>query len=109
VGLLVTVRTPQRIRLGQVNLLKEARNAIGTGRVACFIDDPGAAELHAVICCQQGADGSAFWLYSVASAHIYLNRTIPALVTQLRSGDHLVIGNTELVFFEAAFTQHGGL
>lgn len=105
VGLLVTVRTPQRIRLGQVTILKEARSTIGSGRVACFVDDPGAADFHAVIACQEAGGRSAFCLHSVESAPIHLNGTIPAPMTPLQSGDHLVIGSTELVFFEAALTQ----
>jgi hypothetical protein len=109
VGMLVTVRTPQRIRLGQITILKEERNVIGAGRVACFVDDPNAAELHAVVACQRVGEKSAFCLYSVASAPVYLNATIPAPMTELQSGDHLVIGSTELVFFEAALIRGGGL
>ena len=109
VGLLVTVRTPQRIRLGQVTLLKEARNTIGRGRVACFVDDPAAAELHAVVTFERAGDRSAFCLYSVPSAPVYLNEVNPSPTIPLRSGDHLVIGSTELVFFEAVLTRGGGL
>jgi hypothetical protein len=101
VGLVVVVRTPQRVRLGQVTVLKQARNILGRGRgVGCFLDDPGAAEFHAAVVHRRAEEGPGFFLYSAGAAPVAINGSRAGAVTRLRSGDRIEIGATELVFFQ---------
>lgn len=104
-GLLVVVRTPQPVRLGQVVPLKDARNVLGRGSgLGCFLDDPGAAEFHAVITYQRQKNNTGFFLHS-SSAAVGLNGVPAAEQAQLASNDRITIGNTELVFLEVQITR----
>jgi hypothetical protein len=95
VGLVITVRTPQRVRLGQ-----EARTVLGRGRVSCFVDDLGVADSHAVITCQGMEDSTGFCLHTCESAPIAVNGETPDRMVRLQSGDRIKLGDTELVFLE---------
>lgn len=103
-GFLVVVQTPQRVRLGQIISLRDARNAIGRKtRLGGLADDPDAAETHAVITFETGRDEDGFFLYTSASAPVTLNGRMTGSRTLLRNGHRIVIGKTELVFFEALY------
>jgi hypothetical protein len=105
--LIVTARTPQRIRLGQVTTLKEALTVIGRGRVGCFVDDLAVAQFHAVITYQRAEEGFGFYLHTTGSAITSLNQCATKPPVKLRSGDRIAIGNTELVFFEVVLESEG--
>jgi len=105
IGFLVVVRTPQPVRLGQVVPLKDARNVLGRGSgLGCFLDDPGAAEFHAVITYQRQKNTAGFFLHS-STAAVGLNGVPAAEQAQLESNDRITIGNTELVFLEVQITR----
>lgn len=109
VGLVVTVRTPRRLRLGQVTVIKETRTVLGRGRVGCFVDDPEVADFHAVITCQQMNDSSGFCLHTCESAPTTLNGEKPGAIVRLRSGDHIGLGDTELIFLEVPLHNGGAV
>ncbi len=109
VGVIVTTRTPQRVRLGQVTVLKEARTVIGRGRVGCFVDDPAIAALHAVITYQCAANSSGFYLHTSVSAPTLLNHETPESMVRLRNGDLIALGHTDLVFLEVPLERGGRL
>lgn len=99
-ALLVVVRTPQRVRRGQIFPLNKPRTVVGKARGVDFLlDDPSVADLHAVITYEQG-DGGAFWLQISDSAPVEVNGVSAARRTQLSGGDRIQLGNTGLVFLE---------
>jgi predicted component of type VI protein secretion system len=105
VGMIVTARTPQRLRLGQVTIIKNARTVIGRGRADCFVDDPAVAEFHAVIVYQRVGNAFGFCLHTDVSATTSLNRRTSESVERLQSGDHIALGDTDLVFFEVTLDR----
>ena len=106
-GFLVVAQTPQPVRLGQILPLKGARNVLGRGSgLGCFLDDPAAVELHAVITYQRQKNNVGFFLHS-STAAVRLNGVPASDETRLASNDRITIGNTELVFLEVRFTREG--
>jgi hypothetical protein len=109
VGLVVTARTPQRVRLGQVTVLHSARTVIGRGRVNLFVDDPDVANVHAVITFEHGEQLAGFRLYTHNSAPVMVNGASVGELVLLASGDRIVIGATELVFLQVPLLPGGVL
>ena len=109
VGLVVTARTPQRVRLGQVTVLHSARTVIGRGRTNLFVDDPEVANLHAVITFEHIEQSIGFRLYSHNSAPVIVNGASVGELVQLTNGDRIALGSTELVFLEVLLLPGGAL
>lgn len=98
VAMLVTVKTRQRVRRGQVVMLREARCVLGRGRVGCFIDDAEAAEFHAVITCRKAAAETAYVLHTAPGAPVSVNGSAVSGERTLADRERITIGSTELMF-----------
>jgi len=107
VGLVVTARTPQRIRLGQVTVLHSPRTVIGRGRVNLLVDDPEIANLHAVITFERSEQLTGFRLYAHNSAPVTVNGASVGGLVPLANGDRIAIGSTELVFLTVILSSGG--
>jgi hypothetical protein len=107
VGLVVTARTPRRVRLGQITVLQSARTVIGRGRTNLLVDDPEVANLHAVITFECGEQSTGFRLYTHNSAPVTVNGASVGELVQLTNGDRIAIGSTELVFLAVPLCPGG--
>ena len=109
-GLLLIVRTPRRVRRGQVFSLREARTVVGRGaKVGCLLDDSSVEEYHAVVSYERHEDEAAFFLHPISTRGAQLNGTpVESAGSRLRSGDRIGLGDTELVFFQADLGRSEG-